>query len=101
MIALSNRYGRTSIPQKVGLLKALGHIEQIEEIAHEAFQNKGEALWKDFQFTLFSMNMKLLKEGFALGSPRSVSDWNVRNIIERVEQKYFPREETPAELDLK
>jgi hypothetical protein len=56
-------------------------------------------LWNNIQFLLFSLNMRLINEGFALGSPRAESDWNIRNMIERVEQQYLSREEVPAWLE--
>lgn len=83
---------------KVSMLRSIGSIEHIEEIAHEAFQNKFGVLWKELQFFLFSMNTRLISEGFALGTSRCETDWNIRNAIERVEQQYLPKEEIPENI---
>lgn len=98
MIVNINRYQKISDSKKIELLKISGDIDHIEEIAHEAFQNKGGSLWKELQFLLFSLNVRLMNHGFALGESRSESEWKIRNIIERAEQKYLTQEKVPAEI---
>ena len=89
MVAQISDYNTTSEEQKLELIKTVGSIQYIEQIAEEAFQNKGGALWKELQFLLFNMNIKLMENGFALGTSRAELEWDVRNIIERTEQKYL------------
>lgn len=53
-------------------------IEQVENLAHEAFQNKGGLAWQKIQFLLFDMNLRLMREGFGLGTPRFLREWELR-----------------------
>lgn len=84
--------------KKVELLRTARNIEHVEELAHEAFQNKNSEVWKELQFMLFSMNIRLMKEGFAVGSTRAEYEWKIRNIIERVEQQYLCYDDIPEDL---
>ncbi len=74
-------------------------IEQVENLAHEAFQNKGGLAWQKIQFLLFDMNLRLMREGFGLATPRFLREWELRHLIEQVEQQYLPQEQLPGELD--
>jgi pyrroloquinoline quinone (PQQ) biosynthesis protein C len=73
-------------------------IEQVESLVHEAFQNKGGHAWQKIQFLLFDMNLRLMREGFGLATPRFLREWEVRHLIEQVEQQYLPQEQLSPEL---
>lgn len=72
--------------------------EQVEKLAHEAFQNKGGLAWQKIQFLLFEMNLRLMREGYGLGTARGLRDWQLRHVIEQVEQQYLPQEQLAPEL---
>lgn len=74
-------------------------VGQVENLATEAFQNKGGPAWRKIQFLLFEMNLRLMEEGFGLGTPRLLREWELRNLIEQVEQQYLPQAQLPPELD--
>lgn len=80
---------------KLGLVKAMGNAAYLEEVAAEAFRNKGGELWKELQRTLFTINLRIMRSGFGVGGSRSESDWRIRNIAEQVEQRFLPKEELP------
>lgn len=85
--------------EKAALLKfSAGNTNLLEELAHDAFQNKGGRVWREIQFLLFDLNLSLMSEGFALGTARSEIEWAMRNTIERVEQQYQTQEKIPEEL---
>ncbi|UTY60876.1 iron-containing redox enzyme family protein [Massilia sp. erpn] len=85
--------------EKVALLKfSSGNIKLLEELAHDAFQNKGGRVWREIQFLLFDLNLALMSDGFAVGTARSETEWAMRNAIERVEQQYQTQEEIPQDL---
>jgi hypothetical protein len=86
--------------EKIALLRfSAGNLNLVEELAHEAFQNKGGRIWKEIQFILFNINLRLMKDGFGLGTSRAESDWSIRNAIERVEQQYQSQEQVPENLN--
>jgi pyrroloquinoline quinone (PQQ) biosynthesis protein C len=77
------------------------HIDlqkEVEETVALACQDKNSAAWKELQHTLFDMNVRIMNEGFGLGTPRAVKEWELRNIIEKVEQRHLSKEKIPAEL---
>lgn len=74
------------------------HFDVAEKLAHEAFQNKGGKVWKEIQTILFNMNLRLIRDGFGLGTSRSKDEWILRNSIERVEKLYLSQEQVPAEI---
>ncbi len=76
----------------------LDNLDVIEDLMHEAFRNKGSKAWRGLQFLLFDMNLRMMRDGFRLGSPRAQKDWALRNLIERVEQQYLMREEIPEDI---
>ncbi|WP_394847164.1 iron-containing redox enzyme family protein [Pendulispora brunnea] len=86
------------VADKLGILRTIDNVSMLEDLAHEAFQNKGGELWREIQRLLFTINLRLMDSGFGLGKLRSESDWRIRNVIERVEQAYLPREDVPIEL---
>lgn len=88
----------TEDSKKVELLRTARNIEYVEELVHEAFQNKDGEVWKELQFMLFAMNMRLMEDGFAVGSSRAEYEWEIRNIIERVEKQYLVCEEVPEDI---
>lgn len=74
-------------------------IGMIEELAHEAFQNKGGKAWREIHYLLFDINLRMMRDGFGLGTPRCEKDWLVRNAIERIERQYLSNEQIPDELN--
>jgi Iron-containing redox enzyme len=74
------------------------NLDITEELAHEAFKNKGGKVWRDLQFMLFQMNLRLMRDGFGLSTARSEKEWLLRSTIERVEQQYLSQEQVPAEI---
>ena len=74
------------------------YLDIAEKLAHEAFQNKGGKVWKEIQTILFNMNLRLMRDGFGLGTTRSKEEWILRNTIERVEKQYLSQERVPAEI---
>lgn len=91
-------YQHISDSDKLELVKSIRNAEYTEELIQEALKNKGGDLWKELQFLLFSMNTRLMDDGFGLGSARSKLDWDLRNTIERIEQQMQPQEKVPEEL---
>lgn len=73
-------------------------VEEIENLAIEAFQNKGGSAWQKIQFLLFEMNLQLMREGFGLGTDRFMKEWEIRHLIEQIEQQYLPQEQIPSEI---
>ena len=67
----------------------------LEQKVHEAFQNKFGPLWKELQRLLFQMNLRVMREGFCLGTLQSRKEWEFRNIVERVEQQYLTSDTVP------
>lgn len=96
-----NVFGSTlSDVEKIALLKLSAiNSDFVQELAHEAFQNKGGQIWREIQFLLFNMNLRLMREGFSLGTPRAEKEWALRNTIERVEQQYQTQEQIPGEIN--
>ena len=82
----------------LGILKTIENVALLEDLAHEAFQNKGGELWRELQRLLFTINIRLMDSGFGLGKLRAEFDWRIRNVIERVEQQYLPREDLPRQM---
>ena len=74
-------------------------LNRIEMLAHEAFQNVGGSAWQEIQRLLFSMNLRLMRDGFGLGTPTFVRDWEIRQLIEQIEQRYLPPEPLPTEFE--
>jgi pyrroloquinoline quinone (PQQ) biosynthesis protein C len=73
-------------------------VEQVENLAIEAFQNKGGPAWEKIQFLLFDMNLRLMREGFGLGTADFIREWELRHLIEQIEQQYLPQEHIPLEI---
>src|SRR3954470_5430282 len=86
------------VADKLGILKTLDNGALLEDLAHEAFQNKRGELWRELQHLLYTINVRMMDEGFGLGKLRAESDWRIRNVVERVEQQYLRTEEVPAHL---
>lgn len=89
MVSHINNFKEASEEQKIELIQTMGSVQHIEEICEEAYQNKGSRLWGEVQMLLFHMNNKLMDQGYALGSSRAQLEWDLRNVIERTEQKYL------------
>lgn len=82
--------------EKIALLKFTAtNTNLTEELAHEAFRNKGGKIWKEVQSILFNLNLRMMNEGFALGTTRAENEWAMRNTIERIEQQYQVQEKIP------
>jgi len=86
------------VSEKLGILKTLENGALLEDLAHEAFQHPREELWRELQHLLYTINLRLMERGFGLGQLRAESDWRIRNVVERVEQMYLPKEEIPQHL---
>jgi pyrroloquinoline quinone (PQQ) biosynthesis protein C len=88
-----------SNPQaKVDVIKSLGYIGDVDTIVREAVSNKKSALWGALQETLFHLNVKLMSEGFALGTKRGELEWKIRSIVESVENELLSKAEIPAQI---
>ncbi len=74
------------------------HMDITEELVHEAFQNKGGNTWVEIQFLLFNLNLRMMRNGFGLGTAHCEKDWIVRNTIERIEKQYVSQEQVPTEI---
>lgn len=83
---------------KIELLGALGHIGDFESIAREAITNKKSALWGALQRTLFNLNLRLMSEGFALGTKRGELEWKIRSVVEGLENEMLSKAEIPEQL---
>ena len=73
-------------------------VDITEALAHEAFKNKGRKVWSQLQFNLFDMNLRMMRDGYGLGSAHFENGMSARNTIERVEQQYLSQEKVPAEI---
>lgn len=80
------------------LAAATPSADLTEDLAHEAFSRKGGQAWRELQFLLFDMNLRMMRNGFGVGTPRCAKEWTFRNTIERVEQQYLTKEEVPVDL---
>lgn len=69
-----------------------------EQTVHEAFQNKGGKTWRELQFLLFGMNLRMMRDGFRLGTEQARKDWALRNMIESIEQQYLTMETIPEDV---
>lgn len=69
-----------------------------EELAHKAFANKGGEIWREIQILLFQINLRVMREGFSLGSRRAEQEWMLRNTIEKVEKQYLIKEDVPEQI---
>lgn len=73
------------------LAAALSSTDLAEQMAHEAFCHRGGQTWRRLQFILYGMNLRLMRDGFGLGTVRCAQKWRLRNTVERVEQLYMER----------
>lgn len=83
---------------KLFFLQAMQNINLAEDIITEAIINKRSDLWKELQYALFSMNLNLMENGFAIGSERASLENSFRNTIERMEQKQLNCGNVPEEI---
>lgn len=94
----SNGCSRDDAGKLASLRHSVANMDLVEELAHKAFRNKGGLVWRELQFLLFELNMRVMRKGFGLGSARAELEWALRNAIERVEREYLPRESVPDEV---
>jgi pyrroloquinoline quinone (PQQ) biosynthesis protein C len=88
-----------SHPQlKSDVMRAMGYIGETESIVREALSNKRSPLWGALQETLFHLNLKLMSEGFALGTQRSELEWKFRSLVEDIEKEMAPKAHIPAHI---
>lgn len=81
------------------LLAAMLSSEDLaEQIAHVAFSEKGGTMWQSVQFMFYDMNIRLMRDGFCLGTERCAKEWQLRNIFERVEKLNLTKEMVPTEI---
>ena len=83
---------------KFDVLKSIGYIGDLDDIVREALSNKKSSLWGTLQETLFHLNVKLMSEGFALGTKRGELEWKIRSVVENVENEMLSKAEIPAHL---
>ncbi len=88
-------YEILNLQGKSRLMKVLEHIGSIEDVVREACLNRGSQIWGDLQTSLFRMNLKLMKEGFSLGSSRAELEWKIRGIVEEIETRQLQLAEIP------
>lgn len=69
-----------------------------EQMAHDAFCYKSGAAWREIQFMLYNINLRMMRDGFGLGTTRCMQEWSFRNTVERVEQQYLTKETVPTEI---
>lgn len=88
--------------QKLELLNdtaaCLGNFHQIEDVAREAFENKGGEVWRELQRSLFKINCRIMEQGFRMGRTSGSIDMLIRSEIERIEQEYVPRFEVSDDI---
>ncbi|MCC3570721.1 MAG: hypothetical protein JGK30_01970 [Microcoleus sp. PH2017_40_RAT_O_B] len=75
------------------------YITVVEEFAIKAFKNKNGTNWRKLQFMVFEMNLRLMQNGYGLGTQRSLREWILRDTIERIEKQYQPNELLPEYLN--
>ena len=86
----------TSNPQaKVDVVKSLGYIGDFDNLVREAISNKKSPLWGALQETLYHLNVKLMSEGFALGTKRGDLEWKIRSVVESAENEMLSKAEIP------
>ncbi|MCC5617638.1 hypothetical protein LC605_21605 [Nostoc sp. CHAB 5836] len=73
-------------------------IRAVEVFAHKAFKNKNSTDWRELQFMLFDMNLRLMQNGYRLGTSYSLSEWVIRDTIERIERQYQQQEHISSKL---
>lgn len=83
---------------KVDVIKSLGYIGDVDTIVREAVSNKKSALWGALQETLYHLNVKLMSDGFALGTKRGELEWKIRSIVESVENELLSKAEIPVQI---
>lgn len=74
-------------------------LSRIEELAHEGFQDSGGLAWQKIQTLLFEENLRLMRDGFGLGTPNFIRAWEIRQLVELIEQSYLPPEHIPPNID--
>ena len=80
------------------LIQSVASIGEIESVVKEAVCNKGGVLWAELQKCLFTINLRLMRDGFALGSKRAEFEWKFRNLVESIETDSLPSLEIPDHL---
>jgi pyrroloquinoline quinone (PQQ) biosynthesis protein C len=89
----------TSHPElKCDVLRAMGYLGDTEGMVREALSNRRSPLWGALQETLFHLNLKLMSEGFALGTQRSELEWKFRALVESVEKEMLPKAHIPSHI---
>ncbi|QAU23003.1 iron-containing redox enzyme family protein [Dyella sp. M7H15-1] len=88
-----------SHPQiKSDALRSMAYLGDLEGLVREALSNRRSPLWGALQETLFHMNLKLMSEGFALGTQRSELEWKFRALVESVEKEMLPEAHIPPHI---
>jgi pyrroloquinoline quinone (PQQ) biosynthesis protein C len=84
---------------KKSILGSLPSVSHAEQVIREALNDKGGELWAKLQGSLFDMNVRLMKDGFALGTDRSEVEWKFRNLTERLEKEVCSYQQIPQSLE--
>lgn len=98
-MAVNNVIASISQKDKESVLGSLSSVSHAEDVIREALNNKGGELWAELQRSLFNMNVRLMKDGFALGTDRSEVEWKFRNLTERLEKEVCTYQEIPQDID--
>ena len=87
-----------SFDSKLALMESMQDVGAIEDVVREAYQTKGGRLWQQVQRSLFALNIRMMEEGFSLGSQRAEIEFKIRNLIESVEREDWVDIEMPTEI---
>lgn len=67
----------------------------VEKAIEQAIKHPGSPLWAHLQKTLFDINIRIMKNGFALGTERALREWEFRNTVERIFKQNVKSESIP------
>ncbi|MFT6097626.1 MAG: pyrroloquinoline quinone (PQQ) biosynthesis protein C [Arenicella sp.] len=99
MVAKNVAAAGISQQDKESILSSLPSVSHAEQVIREAINDKGGQLWAKLQESLFDMNVRLMKDGFALGTDRAEVEWKFRNLTERLEKEARINEPIPEHLE--
>ncbi|HWX66727.1 MAG TPA: iron-containing redox enzyme family protein [Rhodanobacter sp.] len=83
---------------KFDVMKSVGYIGEFDSIVREALSNKKSALWGALQESLYHLNVKLMSDGFALGTERGELEWKLRSVIENAERELAQETHVPPHI---
>jgi pyrroloquinoline quinone (PQQ) biosynthesis protein C len=74
-------------------------LDKIGKLAHEGFQDTSSSAWQKIQILLFKENLRLMQDGFGIGTPNFIRSWELRHLIEQIEMSYLPQEHLPPDIE--